>query len=272
MSGAVYAVGDVQGCYDQLRRLLDCIGFDPDHDRLWLTGDLVNLGSQSLAVLRFVRGLGARAVSVIGNHELNLLAGRYGYQRYRPKDTYADILKAPDCDELLDWLRHRPLLHHDAKLRYTMVHAGLLPQWNLQDATRYAGELEHALRSKRFRKFLKAKRGDKPHRWREDLTGNARLRMIANVFTRIRFCSAGGRLEFECKGPPGTQPAGQLPWYQMPRPRWRGERILFGHWGILGVHRENGAICLDSGCVYGGSLSALRLDRKADAVSIPCRV
>ncbi|MDQ2694699.1 MAG: symmetrical bis(5'-nucleosyl)-tetraphosphatase, partial [Pseudomonadota bacterium] len=205
---AVYAIGDVQGCYDPLCRLLEALRFDPAADVLWLTGDLVNRGPRSLEVLRLIRSLGERAVTVLGNHDLTLLAVAEGYVRLRPKDTVHAILEAPDRAVLLDWLRHRPLLHHDPGLSFTLVHAGLAPQWDLHQALACAQELESTLRSPAYRSFLKQMFGSEPRLWSPDLRGVERLRFIVNCLTRIRFCTEDGALDFDRKGPPDGQSAG----------------------------------------------------------------
>ncbi len=256
---AVYAVGDLQGCFDPLRALLDRIGFDPARDRLWLCGDLVNRGPDSLACLRFVRDLGDAAVSVLGNHDLHLLAIAAGHA---PLDDegLAAVLRAPDGNDLVHWLSRRPLLHHDPDLGFTLVHAGLPPQWDLEQARARARELEAVLRGPECEAFLSRMYGDRPDRWRDDLAGIDRLRFICNAFTRLRYCHPDGRLELSAKGPPGTQPPGALPWFDVPGRRSAGERIVFGHWSTLGPLQRADVIALDTGCVWGGQLSAVRLD------------
>jgi bis(5'-nucleosyl)-tetraphosphatase (symmetrical) len=257
---AVFAIGDVQGCYDDLMRLLERIHFDEADDRLWFAGDLVNRGPDSLGVLRFVRKLGKRAVTVLGNHDLHLLAVAAGAARPRSKDTLDDILEAEDRDEYLDWLRHRPLLHHDAALGYTLVHAGLPPQWDLSLARTCAQELEAVLRGPDPAGFFREMYGDEPRRWSDGLIGIPRLRFIVNCFTRLRYCSSAGELELKHKGAPGTQPAGCLPWFEVPDRASAGLHVLFGHWSTLGEVRRHNVYPLDTGCVWGGRLTALRLD------------
>lgn len=260
----VYAVGDLQGCLEPLRRLLDQVAFDPHRDRLWLVGDLVNRGPASLDVLRFVRALGESAVTVLGNHDLNLLAVAAGSRALRRKDTLKQVLDAPDRDELLDWLRHRPVLHTDAELGFTMVHAGLPPQWSVADAAKRAAELEAVLRGSRYKDFLANMYGDEPVRWKGKLKGWSRLRFITNCLTRLRYCDSEGRLSMTDKGPPGSQSKGMMPWFQVPDRRSRGERIVFGHWATLQTQKPlwplHYVYHLDSGCVWGGCLTALRLD------------
>jgi bis(5'-nucleosyl)-tetraphosphatase (symmetrical) len=268
---AVYAIGDVQGCFGPLQTLLARLGFDAARDTLWFTGDLVNRGPQSLEVLRFARGLGDRAVTVLGNHDLHLLAVAAGKARLRARDTLTDILDAADRDELLGWLRTRPLLHHDAQLGYTLVHAGLLPQWSLDDARRLAAEAEAVLRGAHAETFFDHMYGDLPDHWREDLHGPERIRVIINAFTRLRYCDLEGNMGLHHAGPPGSQPPDLLPWFRVPGRHSRGERIVFGHWSTLGVYGNDGVLALDSGCLWGGRLSAARLDvEPATIVDLPC--
>lgn len=258
---AVYAVGDLQGCLDPLKRLLERIRFDPAADRLWFAGDLVNRGPASLETLRFVHGLGDCAVTVLGNHDLHLLATAWGDSRPRKKrDTLEDILAAPDREALLEWLRRRPLLHDDRALDFTMVHAGLPPQWELADARAAAGELEAVLRGDRFVDFLRQMYGNQPDRWDPALAGTPRLRFIVNAFTRLRYLRPDGSLDFSNKG--ATQRAGDglVPWFRFPGRRSAGARIVFGHWSTLGAVEHEGAFSIDTGCVWGGRLTALRLD------------
>jgi bis(5'-nucleosyl)-tetraphosphatase (symmetrical) len=259
---ATYAVGDVQGCYEPLRRLLDQIGFAQDTDRLWFVGDLVNRGPDSLAVLRFVKSLGDRALVVLGNHDLHLLARAAGRPGNARKDNLDDILEAPDRDDLLAWLRCRPLVHHDANKGFTMVHAGFPPQWDLHLALECARELESVLRGTGYRDFLQAMYGDEPSLWSAGLTGMERLRFITNCLTRMRYCDPLGRLNLSAKGHPGTQPAGTMPWFRIPWRATRGERILFGHWSTLKWLAEDNVWSLDTGCLWGGHLTAVRLRKR----------
>ena len=257
---AVYAIGDVQGCYPALMKLLTQIGFDPDRDRLWFTGDLVNRGPQSLEVLRFVKGLGERAECVLGNHDLHLLAVAAGAARLKKRDTLDDILQATDRNELLHWLRRRPLLHHDDGLGYTLIHAGLLPSWHLADARRLAHEAETVLRGDKVDEFFHHMYGDLPDHWNENLRGVDRLRVIINAFTRLRYCDLEGNMDLRPKGPTGSQPPDLMPWFQVPGRRSQEVKIIFGHWSALGLWDGDGVIGLDSGCLWGHSLSAVRLD------------
>lgn len=257
---ACYAIGDIQGCYDELLALLERIGFEPERDRLWFVGDLVNRGPKSLETLRFVKGLGDAGLTVLGNHDLHLLAAAWYPRNVRRKDTLHAILDAPDRGELLDWLRCQPLLHHDDQLGYTLLHAGLPPQWDLADAQARAGEVESVLCSHRIGDFLARMYGNEPDRWSDDLEGQDRLRFITNCFTRLRYCTPDGRLVLEPKGAPGSQPAGAFPWFEIEARRSRDLNIVFGHWSTLGQRDDPGIFPLDTGCLWGGQLTALRLD------------
>ncbi len=257
---SVFAVGDVQGCYDELQRLLAQLRFEPTRDRLWLVGDAVNRGFQSLETLRFLRQLGDSCTMVLGNHDLHLLALDAGVGTEQSSPRLQAVLEAPDRKELMDWLRHRPLLHHDSDLGFTLVHAGLPPQWDLAHAQRCATELEAVLRGDRYLSYFQHMYGDQPDRWSEELAGWDRLRYITNAFTRLRFCDAQGRLEMQSKGPIGSQPPGWLPWFEVPSRKNADLNIVFGHWSMLGVRSHSGLIALDSGCVWGGRLTAVRLD------------
>lgn len=269
---SVYAIGDIQGCYSELQALLDEIRFEPQHDLLWFAGDLVNRGPHSLEVVRFVKALGERAITVLGNHDLHLLATSEGIRR-KSKDTFGDILSAPDRDELLAWLRHRPLLHRDEEFGFTMVHAGLPPQWSVADAEHYSNELATVLEGPEFGAFLKNMYGDQPALWSERLHGWDRLRFITNALTRMRYCDPRGAIVIEPTGPPETVGADLSPWYSVPDRRSAGERIIFGHWATLQMHRPldpaHGVYHLDTGCVWGGRLTALRLDDER-FFSVPC--
>ncbi len=254
---AIYAIGDVQGCYDSLCALLERIGFDEGADRAWFAGDLVNRGPSSLAVLRFVRSLGDRATTVLGNHDLHLLARAAGLSRPRQGDTLQPVFDAPDADELLSWLRFRPLLHESGG--EAMVHAGLHPAWTLAEARRLAREVETALRGEGAADVLDADDGP-AQVWRADLAGGERLRSIVTIMTRIRMCAADGALVPTFSGPPESAPTGTYPWFAHPERRRRGVTMVFGHWAALGFRRGDDYLALDSGCVWGGSLTAVRLD------------
>jgi bis(5'-nucleosyl)-tetraphosphatase (symmetrical) len=248
------------------------VSFDPHRDILWCVGDLINRGPHSLEVLRLLRQLGDSAICVLGNHDLTLLAAAEGFFLPRANDTFQTVLDAPDAPELLEWLRHRPMLHHDADVGFTMVHAGLPPQWDLPLALACAHELEVALRGPDYRSFLSGMFGDEPNLWRDDLQGNERLRFITNALTRMRFCTTDGRLCLVHKGKLGSQPPNLVPWFRAPGRRSRDLNIVFGHWAALGLHREPGIFALDTGCGWGGELVALRLDAAGEPpVSVDCR-
>lgn len=268
---AVYAIGDIQGCFAPLQALLDRIDFDPARDRLWFTGDLVNRGPDSLATLRFVKSLGDAAVTVLGNHDLHLLAIAYGHGREKRLDTLHDVLTAPDRDALLAWLRARPLLHHDADLGYTLVHAGLLPAWDLALARQLAAEVEAVLGGPDPAALFAHMYGDRPDRWDPALAGWDRLRLVINGFTRLRYCTADGQVDPRPKGAPGSQPPGLLPWFDVPGRRSADLRVVFGHWSSLGVLARDDVFGLDTGCVWGQSLTAAALERRGvRRISVPC--
>ena len=267
---AVYAIGDVQGCFDELQALLAQINYDPAGDTLWFCGDLVKRGNKSLETLRFVRGLGERAVTVLCNHDLHLIAAAHGLRQGKDKDTLDAVLAAPDCGELVDWLRHRPLMHHDAGSGYSLLHAGLPPQWDLAQAQACAREVEAVLGGDGYRDFLTHMYGNRPARWDASLTGHDRTRFIVNCFTRMRFCSADGRLDLKSNGPPGSQPKGYLPWFDVPDRNSRDMNIVFGHWSTLGRHTAPGIYPLDHGCLWGGELTALELGPQPRWHSLRC--
>lgn len=256
---AVYVIGDVQGCADALHRLLQHIRFNPTSDQLWFVGDLVNRGPDSLGTLRYIKSLGDGAVCVLGNHDLHLLAVAHGLRRDKDHDLEA-ILTAPDREELLTWLRHRPMLHHDPRMGYLMVHAGLAPQWDLITAQQCAHELEAVLRSPRYLEYLQNMYGDEPTLWSTKLTGWDRLRFICNCFTRLRFCDSQGRIALKPKGSPLNRTDGLQPWFKLRTHAAQDATILFGHWSTLGIYSGQGVYALDSGCVWGGQLSALQID------------
>lgn len=255
---STYAVGDVQGCYDELRRLLDNVRFDPAADTLWLVGDLVNRGPKSVETMRFVRSLGDRAVTVLGNHDLHLLVVAAGVRKPHRGDTVGEILAAPDRDELLDWLRRRKLMHVESG--YAMVHAGLLPQWTIAQALALAGEVEAALQGPGYDALLRTMYGNEPAAWSEDLTGADRLRVIINAMTRLRLCDAAGRMDFSHKEGLEHAPAGYLPWFEVPGRKSAGTPIVCGHWAALGLLLKDDLLSIDSGCVWGRELSAVRLE------------
>jgi bis(5'-nucleosyl)-tetraphosphatase (symmetrical) len=259
---ATYAIGDVQGCFDELQALLERVGFDRALDRLWFVGDLVNRGPKSLQALRFVKELGDRAIVVLGNHDLHLLTQHEGFERKRKDDTFDDVLGAPDANELMNWLRSRPMMHVEG--HFAMVHAGLLPQWTIEKSLLLAHEVERALRAPNYRDFLANMYGSKPERWDDALAGWDRLRVIVNAMTRMRFCSPDGVMEFRSNGV--EPPAGYMAWYQA---RADDKSIVFGHWSAQGLKLSDRIAALDSGCVWGGALSALRLEDRW-LVQVPC--
>lgn len=255
---ATYVIGDIQGCFDPFISLLEKINFDSNQDCLWLTGDLVNRGPASLEVLRFVKSLKHSQV-VLGNHDLHCLSVLYGKSSLDSQDTLAPILKALDKADLAAWLRHRPLLHHDAALGVTLVHAGLPPQWDLNKAQQCAHELEHVLRNQHFEDFFANMYRNIPSRWSDDLQGWERLSVIANCFTRLRFCDIEGTLDFENKG--NTAKKNYFPWFKVPHRRSKNLKIVFGHWSALGGKTDDpNSIALDTGCVWGNCLTAICLE------------
>jgi bis(5'-nucleosyl)-tetraphosphatase (symmetrical) len=255
---AHYAVGDIQGCHDEFRQLLDTIAFDPGHDRLWLVGDLVNRGPDSLSVLRTVMALGDAAVTVLGNHDLHLLIVAAGHRRAHRQDTLSEILAAPDRDELLAWLRRRPLVVREGGR--LMVHAGLLPSWTPETAVALSREVEAVLASPGHDEFLRVLYGDEPARWDDSLTGDDRLRVIVNACTRLRYCAADDTMALAEKRGPEHAPAGFAPWYTHPQRRSAGSLVCCGHWSSLGLLLAPNLMMLDSGCVWGGAMTAIRLD------------
>ena len=268
---ALYAIGDVQGCNAELGALLSAVRFSADRDRLWFVGDLVNRGPDSLGVLRRIRSLGDAAVVTLGNHDLHLLAVAFGSAQPRSDDTLSEILAAPERDALLEWLAGMPLFHEDGALNACMLHAGLAPQWDLSLARQCAREFEDALRRDPKALFERLY-GDQPDLWEDALAGEARLRFIANCFTRLRFVDPQGRLMLRAKGAPGKEQTKSLiPWFDAPQARWRGPRVVFGHWSTLGFFDQSNVTGLDSGCVWGGTLTALRLDAQdTKPVQVPC--
>ncbi len=258
---AVWAIGDLQGCYGVTQRLLEKIRFDPAQDRLWFCGDLVNRGGESLETLRLVHSLREYSVVVLGNHDLSLLAisERTADDQRKVNQDLQRILFAEDRDTLIDWLRHRPLLHSDRALGWMMIHAGLAPKWTTVHAEKHAQEIERRLRSDGRRKLLRNMYGDYPA-WSPALRGVERERAIINIFTRMRYCSTRGRIAFNEKGAPGTQVSGLYPWYEVPGRVERDLKIVCGHWSTLGLFIGHGVHAIDTGAVWGGKLSALQLD------------
>jgi bis(5'-nucleosyl)-tetraphosphatase (symmetrical) len=258
----------LQGCLAPLERLLDTIAFDPARDRLWFVGDLVNRGPDSLGCLRFVRALGDAAVAVLGNHDLHLACVAAGVQKPRKRDTLEAVLAAPDRDELLAWLLARPLLHVEDG--FALVHAGLLPQWSVARARELAGEAEAALRGPDAREFLARMYGDEPARWNDALRGIERLRVVINAMTRLRACTPDGAMALGFKGEPGEAPGDLVPWFDMPGRRSADHTMVCGHWSALGLKVRADLLSLDTGCVWGRALTAVRLqDRAVFAAACP---
>ena len=259
---ATYAIGDIQGCFEPLIRLLDFIQFNPAEDTLWQTGDLVNRGPASLEVLRFMRALGDKHQIVLGNHDLHLLAVDAGARKQSEGDTLDETLYAPDKEELLDWLRHRPLLVQHESLPFIMTHAGIAPMWTVEKAAKLAQEVEMILRAKKIEKeFYEKMYGNQPDLWRDDLTGMDRLRCIINYFTRMRFCNPEGRLNLANKGTLQSADENWLPWYAVNPELHAKINIIFGHWAALqGESHQENIIALDTGCVWGFELTAMRLE------------
>jgi len=263
---ATYAVGDIQGCYASFLQLLEATGFNPARDRLWLVGDLINRGPNSLEVLRWMVRHEACVTTVLGNHDLHALAVAEGFVEANRNDTLDPLLTAPDRESLLGWLRRQPLAHAEGD--YLMVHAGVLPQWSAQDAVALAGEVEQVLRGEDYRFFLSRMYGNDPDHWLPELRGMGRLRVITNALTRLRVCTPEGRMEFRFKGELKDIPTDVLPWFDVPARRSADVTVIFGHWSALGLQLRDNLVALDTGCLWGGRLSAMRLeDRQLFQVS-----
>lgn len=258
---ATYAVGDIQGCYHELEEMLKLVQFDSATDKLWLVGDLVNRGADSLSVLRLVKSMGDSAITVLGNHDLHLLAVAAGVAELHHSDTLGEILAAPDREELLTWLRHQRMLY--AQDHFVLLHAGLLPEWSVQQAQQLAHEVEQALRGPDYLTVLEKMYGNTPHQWDESLTSYARSRVITNALTRMRICTLQGEMQFKFKGELGDAPEGYMPWFEVPQRASADATVVFGHWSALGLINRPNVIALDTGCLWGGALTAIRLeDRK----------
>ena len=264
---ATYAIGDIQGCYHSFLSLLEVIRFDPVKDKLWLVGDLINRGSGSLETLRWAKDHESSLMMVLGNHDLHALAVAEGYVRVHRSDTLQPILDAPDRDELLEWLRFRPMMHVEGDL--VVVHAGLLPQWYAEQALELGHEVETALRGDGYQDFLSQMYGNYPLRWDASLQGMDRLRMITNAMTRLRVCTLDGAMDFDFKGELEDVPAGTVPWFDMPERHSSDATVIFGHWSALGLQQRDNLYALDTGCLWGGKLTALRLEDK-QVFQVPC--
>ena len=266
---STYLVGDIQGCFDDLCQLLEQAGFDAEHDELWLAGDLVARGPKSLETLRFVRSLGPRAVIVLGNHDLHLLAVANGIAKSKPKDLLQPLLDAPDCDELLNWLRHQPLMAEHPTHPFVMAHAGITPQWSLAEARQQAREIEAQLQGDNWLWLLENMYGNGPDSWDPALSGIERYRFSINAFTRMRFCYPDGRLDMACKlAPADIDDSSLRPWFELPREPL-GKTVIFGHWAALMGHQDEHTIGLDTGCVWGNSMTLLRWE-DGHRFSQPC--
>lgn len=258
---ATYVVGDIQGCYDPLQRLLDKVAFDTATDQLWCPGDLVNRGGQSLETLRLLEGMGDNFRMTMGNHDLYLLKEHWRFPDGGCSNREMDvILHAHDRDKLMDWLQKQPLAHWSKKHNTLMLHAGVVPQWTLKQTLSCAAEVEKVLRSKKPGRFFSRMNNNLVRRWRDERKGWKRRRLISNILTRMRFCDANGKILSSASGPPGSQPASYKPWFKHKNRQTRNVKIVFGHWAALGLHLKKRTTCLDSGCVWGGRLSAIRLE------------
>ncbi len=262
---STYAIGDIQGCYQPFKKLLKKIDFSPEVDHLWLAGDLINRGPETLKTLRKIVELDDQygcIQAVLGNHDLHFIACAYGMKNPSPSDTLDELIAAPDRQALIDWLRRQPLVHTDNELDYTMVHAGIPPQWSIKQANKRAREVEAVLQSNRLEDFLAQMYGNEPNLWSKDLLGMERLRAITNSFTRMRFCQANGQLELKCKEGPEQAPTDVKPWFAHTERKTQKDRIVFGHWAALEGNNYgiDNIYPLDTGCVWGGELTAMRLD------------
>ena len=268
---AHYAIGDLQGCYDPFRRLLEKISFDPTKDKLWLTGDLVNRGPRSRRTLRFVKSISRSVITVLGNHDLHLLTlahnAKFKKRHYEP---LWKILGRDDCDELLNWLRMQPLAHYSEELNTLMIHAGIPPQWTVKRTLERAAEVEKVLRSDDYHELLDCIYGNKPDKWSGKLVGIERLRFIINALTRMRMVDAEGRIDFTHTGPPEKAAKGLTAWFAAPAAKWHGARIVFGHWSALGLIVNKELIAVDTGCVWGRQLTAVKLTKQSKVTSVNC--
>lgn len=258
---ATYAIGDIQGCYHAFQALLTRIEFNSNHDELWLVGDLINRGSGSLEVLRWCYAHQNNLKVVLGNHDLHALVVAAGFVNPKKGDTLSALLAADDCNVLLDWLRHQHMVYSNGQ--YLMVHAGLLPQWSAEQALSYAAEVEFALQAPDYLNFLAKMYGNQPSGWRDDLTGLDRLRVITNAMTRLRVCTPQGEMQFSFKGELQDVPSGYLPWFDVPDRASQNTQVIFGHWSALGLQQRDNVDALDTGCLWGGQLTAMNLETKA---------
>ncbi len=269
---AKYIIGDIQGCYDELQRLLERINFDPAQDMIWIAGDIINRGPKSLESLRLIKELGESANSVLGNHDLHVIASALSPKKDKSlKEDIQRLFDAPDCDELLHWLRTRPLLHHDPENKFVLTHAGIYPLWSLEKAITLAKEVETILQADDCHEFLLDMYGNQPSIWSDSLKGNDRYRFIINAFTRMRYCDQEAHLLFDYKGHPNDMPKGQTPWFELPQNISNDTQVIFGHWSALGFQDHTNIIGLDTGCLWGGGLTAIRIDHPEKPIyTIPC--
>lgn len=266
---SIYVVGDIQGCYDELRLLLDKISFDPSKDVLWSCGDMVNRGPKSLKTLRFCQSLGSAFINVLGNHDLHMLAVARGHRKLRSADTFNKVLVAPDREEILNWVRSMPLFHYDKEHNIAMVHAGVPPMWGLKKCLRYSGEISDVLTSVQCDLYLSNMYGNLPDTWDQSLSAPERWRVITNYFTRMRFCDANGKLELTTTSGPNNAPQGYAPWYSHKSKLMKKMPILFGHWAaLMGKTGNNNAIALDTGCAWGSRLTACQLSEGFPRTSV----
>ena len=267
-----YVIGDLHGCYDPFRKLLDKISFDPTKDKLWLTGDIINRGPKSRRTLQFVKSIDSSVISVLGNHDLHLLA--LSKNIIQTKDlidtSLAKILHNRNSDELIEWLRQRPLAHYSKKLNTIMVHAGIPPQWTINNTIKYASEVQTILRGTNCSKLLSKMYGNKPDLWSPELTSYQRYKFTINALTRMRLIDNEGRLNFNHNGPPPNKEKRIFPWFEANRPKWEGTRIIFGHWSALKLIVNEKIIAVDTGCVWGNQLTAVKLSKKLNIVSVNC--
>ena len=267
---ATYAIGDIQGCFKQLKSLLKKIDFNADKDRLWFAGDIINRGPDSLKTIRFIKSLEDNAITVLGNHDLHLLAIAHGHKKQNKKDTIKDILKASDSEQLLEWLIRRPLMHYQEKHNVCMVHAGIHPAWSREQALTCASEVESVLRGPKAHEFFRHMYGNKPDKWSDNLSGWDRLRFITNCFTRMRYIKDNARLCLQEKGAPGKQPAGIHPWFTF-KGKSNDMNIIFGHWSTLKDPKLEHLYPIDTGCLWGGKLTALKVNKKmSKTYRLPC--
>lgn len=269
----IYAIGDVQGCFTELQNLLTEINFSKTEDTLWFAGDLINRGPDSLETLRFIKSLDDNAVTVLGNHDLHALAVKVGIKKDK-QETLSKLLNAPDSDELFTWLRKQPLIHHDPKSKFTLVHAGIPANWDLKSALNYGEELHKVLADDNYIEFLEHMYGDHPDVWQENLIGWDRLRYICNAFTRIRYCYQDGRLNLTEKNSPEfvkkNTNENLSPWFELDNRKTKSEKIIFGHWSTLGLQIKNGLYALDTGCLWGKQLTALKIDSELNYYQVQC--